>query len=325
LLLEELYLALFWFHPLAWWLRSRMRLAREQLVDARSVQLTGAPKSYIEALIHSARHHHEPKARLAPGFGNRQQLGHRMRALLTEVPMSSTRLVLSCSAIVLALLVTLWAVLGLVPLTGRAELALVHTLAPRPPQDDASDGAVEVVVGHMSLLPGAEQRVIVELTYDPNGEVVDSRVLSGPEGLRQSALRIALGRRFTTSLLRLQIHVVFRGPVEGENRPIPGTPPPTGGEPLRVGGSVMAGLLRYQVEPEWPPLAASAEITDDVILEATIGTGGAIEALRVVSGHNLLRDAAVDAVRYWRYAPYLLNGEAMRVTTTVVVPFRTAP
>jgi len=58
-----------------------------------------------------------------------------------------------------------------------------------------------------------------------------------------------------------------------------------------------------------------------VVLEAGIDTGGNVQSLRVVTGHALLAQAAIDAVRQWRYEPYLLNGVPVPVVTTVTVTF----
>jgi protein TonB len=58
-----------------------------------------------------------------------------------------------------------------------------------------------------------------------------------------------------------------------------------------------------------------------VLLQATISKQGTIQDLRVISGHQLLQQAAVDAVKTWRYKPQLLNGEPIEVITTITVNF----
>lgn len=80
--------------------------------------------------------------------------------------------------------------------------------------------------------------------------------------------------------------------------------------------------LVYKVTPAYPPIARATHTSGTVSLAATISKTGAIENLRVVSGPPLLRDAAFDAVRQWRYRPYLLNGQPVEVDTTVQVVFR---
>ena len=58
-----------------------------------------------------------------------------------------------------------------------------------------------------------------------------------------------------------------------------------------------------------------------VVLSAVIGKDGSVESVKVVSGHPLLTQAAVDAVRRWRYKPYYLNGEAVQAETEIKVKF----
>lgn len=90
---------------------------------------------------------------------------------------------------------------------------------------------------------------------------------------------------------------------------------------IRLGGKVMAVKILNLVQPVYPPLARQTRISGTVRLHAIIGKDGAIEELEVISGHPLLQQAALDAVRQWRYQPTLLNGEPMQVDTTIDVLF----
>jgi protein TonB len=76
-----------------------------------------------------------------------------------------------------------------------------------------------------------------------------------------------------------------------------------------------------KIEPRYPPLAQKARIQGDVLLTAIISKTGEVENLTLVSGHPMLVPAAFDAVRQWRYRPFLLNGEPVEVETTVTVTF----
>ena len=84
---------------------------------------------------------------------------------------------------------------------------------------------------------------------------------------------------------------------------------------------VMKGLLIYSVLPVYPVMARQMRIAGAVQLQATISRDGTIENLHVVSGRALLQAAALEAVRKWRYRPYLLNGEPVEVETTINVDF----
>jgi len=90
---------------------------------------------------------------------------------------------------------------------------------------------------------------------------------------------------------------------------------------LSISSGVMAGNLLQKTVPQYPAIAKAARIQGTVVLQATISKAGGIENLRVVSGPPMLQQAALDAVRSWRYKPYLLNGDPVEVETTVNVVF----
>jgi periplasmic protein TonB len=91
---------------------------------------------------------------------------------------------------------------------------------------------------------------------------------------------------------------------------------------LRVSTGVSEGLLIQRVEPVYPIIAKRARIEGTVQLTAVISTDGTIENLRLISGHPMLVEAAMNAVKQWRYRPYILNGGPLEVETTVYVIFR---
>jgi protein TonB len=90
---------------------------------------------------------------------------------------------------------------------------------------------------------------------------------------------------------------------------------------LKVSSGFMAGNLLTKTLPQYPAIAKAARIQGIVVLQATISKSGSIENLRVISGPPMLQQAAMDAVRSWRYKPYLLNGEPVEVETTINVVF----
>jgi protein TonB len=100
---------------------------------------------------------------------------------------------------------------------------------------------------------------------------------------------------------------------------VPPRPPPTT-RPIRV-SHMMEGNLIYKVQPIYPPLARAARIQGTVVLRAIVSRAGTIENLQTISGHPMLVGAAVDAVRRWRYRPYILNGDPAEVETQVTVNF----
>lgn len=91
--------------------------------------------------------------------------------------------------------------------------------------------------------------------------------------------------------------------------------------PIHVSSGVMVGRIIEKTMPTYPPIARVTGVQGTVILQAAISKSGTIENLRVMSGPAMLQQAAMDAVRTWRYRPYLLNGEPVEVETTVNVVF----
>ena len=83
----------------------------------------------------------------------------------------------------------------------------------------------------------------------------------------------------------------------------------------------MAGLVVKKVPPVYPEAAKKAHIQGEVILRATIGKKGDVENLQVTSGPAELAPAAVDAVKQWKYRPYMKDGHAVEVETDITVNF----
>ncbi len=90
---------------------------------------------------------------------------------------------------------------------------------------------------------------------------------------------------------------------------------------IRVAGNVQSALVINKVMPEYPPIARQARIQDHVILNVQIGQDGTVQQLAVASGHPLLRQAAMDAVRQWLFKPTLLNGQPVQVVSQVDLNF----
>lgn len=89
----------------------------------------------------------------------------------------------------------------------------------------------------------------------------------------------------------------------------------------RVSAGVMAGQILVKTQPLYPAIARAAGVSGVVVLHAIISKQGTIENLSVVSGPEMLRGAAVDAVKQWRYRPYMLGAEPTDVDTTITVNF----
>jgi protein TonB len=104
--------------------------------------------------------------------------------------------------------------------------------------------------------------------------------------------------------------------------PPPPPPPPAPRAPVRVGGQIQTPALLRRVEPVYPPFAVNAHLQGVVILEAVVDEDGSVADVKVLrSANGLLDNAALAAVRQWRYSPLLLNGTRVQFVLTVVLSF----
>jgi TonB family protein len=90
---------------------------------------------------------------------------------------------------------------------------------------------------------------------------------------------------------------------------------------MKVAPEIIAGNILYKTVPKYPADAKAAHVSGEIVLQAIISKEGIVQNLRVVRGPQMLRTSALDAVREWKYKPYLLNGNPVEVDTTVTVTY----
>jgi protein TonB len=90
---------------------------------------------------------------------------------------------------------------------------------------------------------------------------------------------------------------------------------------MRIASRIAEANLIHDVPPQYPPEAGRARIEGAVVLMAVIGTDGSVKDVRVESGLPILVQAAIDAVRQWRYKPYLIDGEPVEVDSRITINF----
>jgi protein TonB len=110
------------------------------------------------------------------------------------------------------------------------------------------------------------------------------------------------------------------GSRDAGTRPIMPVAPAVVTHPISV-SHMNEGDLVHKILPTYPPLARVARLQGQVVLQAVISKQGTIENLRVLAGHPMLVPAAIEAVRQWRYRPYILNNEPVEVETQITVNF----
>ena len=89
----------------------------------------------------------------------------------------------------------------------------------------------------------------------------------------------------------------------------------------RVPARIAEANLVYDVAPKYPPDAGRERIEGTVVLMAVIGKDGTVRDVRVESGLPVLAQAAIEAVKQWRYRPYLLNGEPVEIDSQITINF----
>lgn len=160
------------------------------------------------------------------------------------------------------------------------------------------------------------------LNSRPNDEALRQE-LASVLGQKASALSRELSElRREISALRGQPAMTATAAPRWTYAPAP--PSWSGMQPVRIGGEVRQPIKVRDVKPLYPPLAQEARVQGLVILEGLIDTQGNVADVKVLRGVPLLNDAAVEAVRQWRYRPTLLNGVPVPVIMTMAVTFTLA-
>ena len=98
-------------------------------------------------------------------------------------------------------------------------------------------------------------------------------------------------------------------------------PPVADAKPIRVSSIILSSKLIKQVLPKYPTLARQTRVSGSVHLLGTIAKDGRVQDLRVLDGHPLLRQAALEAVSQWVYSPTILNGQPVEVEAPIEVNF----
>jgi periplasmic protein TonB len=192
-------------------------------------------------------------------------------------------------------------------LPGRLWLASRVVMSPPPPLGDAAQPRVsqaavsDIWEGHLRM-PQRIPRTIAHVMEQDAPSI--GSVLGVPRGTGQGAADGVL-----SGILDQPAAASYPLPPEAPKRR------------LQISQGVVEGLLIHQVRPAYPSLAMQAHIQGEVVLHAIIGSNGGILDLRAVSGHPMLVPAALDAVRQWRYKPYMLNGRPVEVETLITIRF----
>jgi TonB family protein len=174
----------------------------------------------------------------------------------------------------------------------KSPAAFTQSVAAKATQPDAAQSAEPIVATHRVVLPPLDVEVVAgdkHSTIHPGSNAIvteNPAESSRPAALSASASNLAVNASEHERL-----------------------------------SAVSAPALRQSIDATYPALGQHSRVQGSVVLEAVVGTDGAIEGLRVISGPSILSGAAQQAVRQWRFKPYLLNGHPVETKCTVTVNF----
>jgi TonB family protein len=323
--LSEIALCLYWFHPLAWLLASRLRRESERACDDAVLNSGIRASDYASELLHLSRTLKTSGQAWSTALAMARSSNLERRFITMLNPHANRNRVSATARI----------------LTSLAALSIVLPLATfrAPAQEKAGRVAGVVydplgaVVPHASVTMNNPQASTEDtVRADEAGRFSFVGLPAGSYELRVKAPGFQLYSRPQTPLaggrdLSVAVTLALGQVNENINVTAAGkkTAARTSEAPvrIRVGGNVQATQLVRQVKPAYPESARAAGIEGTVVLQATIGTDGALKSVRVLNAQidPDLAQAALSAVQQWLYKPSLLNGEPAEITTTITMNF----
>jgi TonB family protein len=322
LLAGRLLTAAYWFHPLCWLAARRARMESERACDDAALRLGFAPSSYAGHLVSLARMFNpQPAIPMAAT----SQLESRVKSILDPSKKRSSAgrrhwmlalALTACAAVPLATITSAQQTsVGTADLTGfvidptgayvpRAIVMAVNSGAGN--REIATTGAAGTFAFHS--IPAGSYTLEV---HEPGFTVYQQNFVLN------AGVALAVNVKLSVGGVTEKLSVIAEGTplAQTQATPLMG--------PIRVGGNVQAAKLLRQVRPAYPPDLQAQGVEGTVLIDAVIGKDGTPLSVAVRNTVNPeFANAALDAVRQWRYSPTLLNGEPVEVVTTVTIEFK---
>lgn len=301
---ELLALPIAW-HPLLPLLRARLAEGREMLCDSLAADALGSPDSYARSLVRLASHLATGRpARTLHAIGIFDTTSFERRVMqLTHRP-------LELRGLRRFAVVTGCAVLAFGAFASAFAFHLQGPTLTPPPSREAA--------------PLAEEKYTeLNQKYEAARKSYDDLRLQATATRTGSALQPVPHAAPAPQPMVLAAAPAPRPALSPAPAPAPAQAAPqqspTG--PARISPEIMAAQVITRVEPVYPAIARAAHISGDVLLHVIIGEDGAPKAIQVLTGPEMLKGAALEAVKEWRFRPYLLNGQPTAVDTTITVTF----
>ena len=203
---------------------------------------------------------------------------------------------------------------------GVAEGLLIHRIEPDYPAEVKASGA--------------SGQVLIRLVINKEGRPIGVMPIKAPGIESTDDPRIGAAAADAVREWRFQPYLLNGRSVEVETAvilpfnfasqsPSPSPPqPPKTPKKMRISQGVADALIVHRVQPNYPSKAKEKRLTRDVILQVEIDRSGNVDSVKVLKGDPILAEAASDAVKQWKFKPFLLNGEPVELETTVKVAFR---
>jgi TonB family protein len=313
---------LYWFHPLAWLAARQLRKERERACDDAVLNRGVAPAEYAGHLMEMVRSMAARRASLAdaPAMAEASDLESRVRALLdagrNRAPLTR-RAAMAVAALACALVLPV-ATLTTHAQAGRGALAGIIT--------DPSGARIPKATVVAKNLDGSNQETTVAneageygfAAIPPGRYAIEVRVPGFKLGKHEAVVTAGTAARVDAPMAIGSVSeaVMVRA---SRTTPAPVTPRAGTTQRIPVGGNVQQARLIRQPKPEYPADLKQQGVTGVVTIQAIISRNGELLNPQVINTNvdPRLAQAALDAVKQWRYTPTLLNGQPVEVTTTV--------
>ena len=319
--------SVFWFHPLAWWLRHKLRMSAEMACDDHAVMVDRDPEGYAETLLEIAKSGRDKRAlpALIPAMAHTAKVTRRIERILRNSGFQSGMLSWTARRRLTVAALTATVLLSFVSITVG--------------QSDGVGLSGSVLDATGARIPGATvfiidpaRNITEATTTSPAGSYrLDGLLPSATYEIEIRARGFAVGRQtvdltsdrhmdITLEVGRVQEAIVIAGKRSADDASQPQPPR----KRIRIGGNVQPVNLLQHIKPIYPADAEQEGVEGTVLLEAVISKEGepvGLKATNTVVDQRLV-SAAMEAVRLWRYKPALLNGEPVEVVTTMSIVFR---
>jgi TonB family protein len=325
LLASRILTAAYWFHPLCWLAARRARMESERACDDAALRLGFAPSSYAGHLVSIARMFNpQPAIPMAA----MSQLESRVKSILNP---SAKRSSAGPRHWAISAILTLCAAVPLATFSSGQQQSSGGTADLSGFVIDPS-GARIVHASVVAVNPAVGNREIT--TTDATGMFAFHSIPAGRYTLeirvpgfdiyQQNNVTVAAGTPVAVNAALTIGGITEKLSVIAEGTPRLQAQPAGPPARIRIGGNVQAANLLSKVNPVYPPDLQAQGVEGTVLIDAVISKEGVPLSVKVQNSavNPEFADAAIDAVRQWRYSPTLLNGEPVEVATTMTIEFK---